>query len=205
MAGVKGVSRKDKALATRRRIVEAALAAFLEDGYAATTMEAIARSAGVAVQTVYFTFRTKGDLLQAGYEHVVLGPDGVPPHLTDWWRSTEDEADVSRAVRHLVEGTAELLARAAPLVWTVLGDETARSGYEFNEGLRRSGYDQLLVTLMAKQPLRDGLTEGQARDLLLVLTGPQLFQQLTGELGWSRKAYVEWATAAVLRELFGLG
>lgn len=203
VAAVKGMSRKDKALATRNRIVGAALAAFLQDGYGATTMEAIARSAGVAVQTVYFTFRTKGDLLQAVYENVVLGPDGVPPHLTGWWRATEDEPDVARAVRHLVEGTAELLERAAPLVWTVLGDETARSGYELNEGMRRSGYDHLVRVLADKRPLRDGVSERRARDVLLVLTGPQVFQQLTGELGWRREDYVAWASAAVLSELFG--
>ena len=82
--------------------------------------------AGVAVQTVYFTFRTKSDLLQAVYEHVVLGPDGVPPHLTEWWRATEGEPDVARSrSRRSGRGHRELLERAAPLVWVVLGDETA--------------------------------------------------------------------------------
>ena len=70
--------------------------------------------------------------------------------------------------------------------------------------MRRSGYEQLVRILAAKQPLREGLSEGRARDVLLVLTGPQLFQQLTGELGWSRPEYVEWAGAAVLRELFAI-
>ena len=205
MASVKGSTRKEKAQATRRRIVEAAHAAFLADGYAATTMDAIARSAGVAVQTVYFTFRTKGDLLQAVYEHVVLGPDNLPPHLSAWWRATEAAPDASLAVRHLVEGTAELLERAAPLVWIVLGDETAHAGYEFNEALRRSGTEQLVSILVAKRPLRAGLSEREARDVLLVLTGPQLFQQLVGELKWTREAYVEWAAGAVQRELFGPG
>jgi AcrR family transcriptional regulator len=36
-------------------------------------MDAVAADAGVAVQTVYFAFRAKGDLLQAVYEHAVLG------------------------------------------------------------------------------------------------------------------------------------
>src|SRR6476619_2512672 len=59
------ITRRERAKATRRRIAEAALARFSEYGYAATTMEAIAADAGVAVQTVYFTFHTKAELLLA--------------------------------------------------------------------------------------------------------------------------------------------
>ncbi len=206
MRGVKDGSprptRQQKALATRRRMVESALAAFLERGYAATTIESVARDAGVAVQTVYFTFRTKGDLLQAVYEHVVLGPDGVPPHRTAWWRAVEEASDVVTGVRALVDGTVELLARAAPLVWAVLGDPTAREGYAHNEGLRRGGYEQLVRILSAKHPLRGGLTPTRARDVLLVLTGPQLYTQLTDDLGWTSTEVADWLTAAVLRELF---
>ena len=44
---------------TRRRVVEAARDSFLELGYPATTMERIAAAAGVAVQTLYYTFRTR--------------------------------------------------------------------------------------------------------------------------------------------------
>jgi AcrR family transcriptional regulator len=195
-------SRKQQALATRRRIVECAVSAFIEHGYAATTVESVAREAGVAVQTVYFTFRTKGELLQAAYEHVVTGPDGVPPHHTAWWRSAEQDPDVASAVRTLVEGTVELLDRAAPLVWAVLGDPTARERYDANEELRRSGNERLLRTLSTKNPLRDGLPETRACDLLLVLTGPQLYSQLTRDLGWSIQEVADWMTAAVLRELF---
>ena len=61
-------TRRDRARATRRRIAGAALAAFSANGYAATTMDAVARDAGVAVQTVYFTFHTKAELLVAAIE-----------------------------------------------------------------------------------------------------------------------------------------
>jgi hypothetical protein len=46
----------------------------------------------------------------------------VPPHLTWWWRAVEEEPEVVRAVRTLVSGSMDLLARAAPLVCMVLGD-----------------------------------------------------------------------------------
>lgn len=200
--GASRPSRKEKAQATRRRIVESALTAFTARGYANTTVESVARDAGVAVQTVYFTFHTKGELLQATYEHVVLGPAGLPPHLTAWWRAVEETSDVITAVRELIDGTVELLDRTAPLVWAVLGDPTAREGYEHNEGLRRDGNEHLVSVLSTKYPLRDGLTPTMARDVLLVLTGPQLYCQLTRDLDWTSSQVANWMHGAVLRELF---
>jgi len=204
VADVKPTSRKARAAATRQRIVDSAHQLFLEQGYAATTMPTVAAAAGVAVQTVYFTFGTKGDLLQAVYEQVVLGPEAVPPHLMPWWPAADDGHAIGDSVRRFVDGTAELLARAAPLVWTVLGDETAREGYEHNEALRRAGYTDLVTALAGKHPLRAGLTAARARDLLLVLTGPQVFVQYTRDLGWSRDEFADWATGTVLEQVFGV-
>ena len=91
-----------------------------------------------------------------------------------------------------MEGTVELLDRAAPLVWAVLGDDTARAGYEFNEGIRRAGTEQLVRILNGKHPLRTGLADDRARDVLLLLTGPQLYSQLTRDLKWSRAEVADW-------------
>jgi AcrR family transcriptional regulator len=202
MADVKPAGRKARAAVTRKRIIESAQRLFLEQGYAATTMPAVAAAAGVAVQTIYFTFRTKGDLLQGIYEQAVLGPGGVPPHLMPWWPAADDGQGIEESVRRFVGGTVELLARAAPLVWMVLGDETAREGYEHNERLRHLGYADLTTVLAAKHPMRPNRV--RARDILLVLTGPQLFQQCTVELGWSEDDFAEWAAAAILEQVFGL-
>ena len=68
------ITRRERAKATRRRIAEAALARFSGQGYAATTMDAIAHDAGVAVQTVYFTFHTKAELLIAALTIAGGGP-----------------------------------------------------------------------------------------------------------------------------------
>lgn len=58
--------------------------------------------------------------------------------------------------------------------------------------------------LAAKHPLRKGLTEDRARDILLVLTGRQQFQLLTAGDGWSSAEYTTWVIGAVLLELFGV-
>lgn len=209
MSGVKNTaaatpSRTQRAAATRRRILDSALAAFSDHGYSSTTMDAVAAGADVAVQTIYFTFHTKGELLEAAFEHAVLGPDQTPPHLMPWWPRSGDGYDITEAIGRLVTGTVELLERAAPLVWSVLGDEAARQSYERNEHLRHLGYAELVSALTEKHPLRPGLTPLKARDILLVLTGPQLFVQYTRQLGWNTKELAAWMTTAVLEQVFGL-
>ena len=82
---VKPRNRRDRAKATRRRIAEAALHRFSEQGYAATTMDAIARDAGVAVQTVYFTFHTKAEVLIASLELAGGEPDSPAVVMERAW------------------------------------------------------------------------------------------------------------------------
>jgi AcrR family transcriptional regulator len=196
-------SREERALATRRRMMDAAYEVFSERGYARTTMDAVAARAGVAVQTLYFTFHTKAELLQAAYEYAVLGPEPTPPHLTEWWAAAEEAPDVAKAIAHFVDGNVEIFERAAPLVWAVHGDEDARSTYEFNEQLRVEGYARMIGVLSRKHPLRPGLTLRKARDLMLTLLGPHVFFALTQEFEWSASAFTTWVRAALLRELFG--
>jgi AcrR family transcriptional regulator len=153
---------------------------------------------------VYFAFRTKGELLQAVYEHAVLGPEQTPPQQMPWWSRPDDGHEITEAVSRFVAGTLQLLARAAPLVWSVLGDEGARERYEHNEQLRRLGYNNLVEVLTGKHPLRPNLSPVQARDILLVLTGPQTYVQYTRDLGWDPDQLAAWTTTAILQQVFGL-
>jgi len=86
-------------------MMAAACTVFSERGFAGTTMDAVAAEAGVAVQTLYFSFHTKAELLQAAYEHAVTGPEQILPHLSDWWRQVSEASDVRDAVIALVDGT----------------------------------------------------------------------------------------------------
>lgn len=199
------LTRRERAAETRRRMMAAAYALFSERGYAATTMESVAKEAGVAVQTLYFTFHTKAELLQAAFEFAVLGPDETPPHLSAWQQEVESAPDVQTAVRALVDGVIPILERAARLVWVVAGDEAARATYEHNEQLRRDGYVHLVEVLAAKQPLRKGLSPERALDVLLALTGPHQFHLFVEEYGWDVQEYRDWIVGVVLRELFGIG
>ena len=71
--------RARKALATRRRILEAAETLFTRDGYATTTIAAIADQADVAVQTIYAAFGTKRAVLSELLAVRVVGDDDATP------------------------------------------------------------------------------------------------------------------------------
>src|SRR4051794_41317464 len=91
-------------------MVSAAYDLFGEDGFRATTMEAIAARAGVAVQTLYFTFHTKDELLQAVLDWTVMGDDPTPPPMQPWHLAAMAEADGRRALELFVAGVVTIEA-----------------------------------------------------------------------------------------------
>ena len=74
--------REAQARETRRTVLDAAHELFVSTGYAATTMQAIAERADVAVQTVYAVFGNKRELLRQLIESTVTGDDDPLP-ITD--------------------------------------------------------------------------------------------------------------------------
>src|SRR5689334_18601337 len=101
-------ARRERARATRRRIREAAARLFVEHGYLATTIEAIAVEAGVAVQTVYFVFGNKRAMLAEALDVATAGDDApVPVAERSWVEELRREDDPRRVVRTIArEGCA---------------------------------------------------------------------------------------------------
>jgi AcrR family transcriptional regulator len=207
MGNVKTSSRRDRAQATRLRIIRAAYRRFCDHGYAGTTMTDVATLAGVAVQTVYFTFHTKAELLAGAYEFAVLGEqDPRPPALQPWFSAARDEPDRHAALRTLAGGVAEIVVRAAPLETvvrsTATSDPDAAAVWDYHERLRKDGYRGMVELLVAKEPLAHGQTLETATDLLLLYLGPHPFRGLVVDHGWSREAWLAWAVEAIDRDLF---
>src|SRR5258706_6438747 len=121
MSVVKGsdptkLSRRGRAKATQWRIVKAAYRFFWAKGYAGTTMAQIAEAAGVAVQSVYFTFHTKAALLSRAYDFAVMGEEEPQiPQLQAWYRAMAAEPDITHALRHFVTGVGGITPRVTPL------------------------------------------------------------------------------------------
>ncbi len=64
---------------TRAAVLAAARQLFLDVGYAATTMGAVANAAGVSVETVYKAFGNKPGLVKALFDVAVVGDDEPMP------------------------------------------------------------------------------------------------------------------------------
>ena len=90
--------RQERAEDTRRRITTAALELFNEHGFACTTVTAIAAAAGVAVQTVYAAFGSKGAILQALLTQMEVDADA--PRWRERVSSATDPGDKLRAFAH---------------------------------------------------------------------------------------------------------
>src|SRR6266508_5959844 len=89
--------RREQAAGTRRDILEAAQRLFERDGYAATTMAAVAAEAGVALKTVYLGFETKSGLLRALWHLLLRGDEeDAPIPERPWYREVLAEPDPER-------------------------------------------------------------------------------------------------------------
>jgi len=200
-------TRRDRAKSTRLRIIKAAYALFCERGYAGTTMADIAEAAGVAVQTVYFTFHTKSELLSRTYDFAVLGEDEpLPPEQQTWYASMVEESDLTAAVRHFVEGVGEILGRATPLdtvVRAVAGsDPDAARVREIHERWRAAGYRDVIELLSSKARLRAGVTPERATHLLLLNVGMDVYRVLVEDFGWTHPQWVDWAVDTIVEQVF---
>src|SRR6478735_4470641 len=74
--------RARQAAETRSQVLYAAIECFSEDGYAGTTLAAVAERAGVAVETVYSRFKSKKRLLREAFDVAVAG-DAEPVAFVD--------------------------------------------------------------------------------------------------------------------------
>jgi AcrR family transcriptional regulator len=194
-----------RAQATRARIVQRAYGLFCELGYRGTTMEAIAERSGVAVQTVYFNYRTKDILLQAVHEWTVLGDDPKPPPLQDWNIAAMKEPDARDVLPKLIAGIADIQARVAPMipVYHSVAQDPAGAVYQQSEELRRQDMAKLVDALAEKTPLVPGLARDRAADLLFFLTGPECYRALVLTAGWSQDEWARWTSDTLCRDLFG--
>ncbi len=186
MASVKRSARRERANATRQRILTAAYDLFAMHGYTTTTMPEVADAAGVAVQTVYLVFRTKAALLEQVYAAAVLGADQVRPMDAEWFGHAISQSDPARSLAAVLDGILEIAARLAPLAATMetVGDEEVRALHAEKESLRRALHRRYIEHLHQLGALSTDLAVDQATDLLLGLASPALYQQMVTDYGW---------------------
>lgn len=197
--------REAKAAQTRERMLAAAQALFVERGYTAATMQAIARRAEVAVQTLYFTFETKRAILKELLDLQVAGDTAPLATLDRPWVAEALAADAPGMLRLLVEASAEIHARVAPLLEVVRSaaatDPEIAELWRTNISQRHTVVMVFAGALAAKAALRSDLTAVRAADIALAILAPETYHLLTRERGWTAEAWIDWAAEVLTSNL----
>ena len=198
--------RASQALDTRRAVIDAARTRFVTEGYATTTLQQIATDAGVSVQTIYGTFRTKRQLM-ADVLDVAIAGDDEPVAVNDreWMQAALHDSDPRRrlsgyamAVRRIHHGAADVFAAlsAAASVDPDLGDLAAKADRN-----RRSGAKAIVRGVASLDALCPALDERTAVDIVWTLNSPDVFQMLVRRCGWSLDRYESWLAATLAAQL----
>jgi len=201
--------RRARARATQWKIAKAAFGLFCEHGYSGTTMAHIAEAAGVAVQTVYFSFHTKGAVLSRAYDFAVAG-EGEPtvPWEQPWYRDMVAAPDVVESLGHLVSGVGEITRRLTPLYVVASGaaasDPEVAEVVDRHERWRVDGYRGMVEVLRAKSALRADLSPERANDLLLLYVGMDVYHALVEVGSWSHDEWAVWTKKTLAHQLFGV-
>jgi AcrR family transcriptional regulator len=198
--------RREQAAATRAVILEAARLLFVRDGYAGTTMAAVAAEAGVAVKTVYLAFETKSGVLRTLWNQLLRGDEGDEPVAArEWYREAVEEPDPERQLRLNARNSRAAKTRIAAVlevIRTAAGADRdiealwARIQTEFHANQR-----VIVESLGEKKALKPGLDVDRATDILWALNHPDLWQLLVRERGWAPEEYERWFGDAACAQL----
>lgn len=193
--------RREQAEETRRRILAAARALFVAEGYGRTTIDAIATEAGVAVQTVYAAFGSKSAMLTALLEQLAIDAD--VPALQ---KGLAAAGGPRRQLREAISFTGRLYAAGFDLInlaRTVSGVEPDLANmWQAGERRRYEAYSDLVANWARAGALRPGISARTARDLLWALGGPDTYRLLVKERGWSERSRIEHLSRALELTLF---
>ncbi len=194
--------RDEQARRTRRAIVIAARDLFLAQGYAATTIDAIAEAAHVSRRTVFNSVGGKVVLLKLAVDWAIVGDD-EPIAMADRpaVRAIQAERDPRKALTLWVRTITDVAARVAPIAAVLYaaadGDPDAAEMLVEEARGRMFGARAFVAYLASLDALAAGTSEQQAADLCWALMDGHLYQRLVGQRGWATAEYERWLSASL--------
>ena len=197
-------TREEGAGRTRRRVLDAATVLFARSGFDRVTIARIAARAKVSVPTVYALFKSKEGLLHAILESALFGDafqaararlDGV----TDPVLLIERSAEVARAI-YESESSAIGLLRGA----SAFSPALRKVEREFEE-VRYAMQEARVRLLFSERKARPGLGLDEARRILWMYTGRDIYRMLVEEGGWSPDEYQAWLADTLVTSLVAPG
>ncbi len=198
--------RDRSALATRRQILDAARALFVEQGYVATTIEQIAERAGVSKPTVFTAIGSKRALLKELRDIALAGDDEpVPVPARPWFQEMIAEPDPRQTLRLYARAGASIQARYADLeevLHSAAGaDEELRELWQTNEQERLAAARAIVHNLLTKGPLKAGLDHAAASDIMWTYMATDHFRRLVRDRGWPLDRYEQWLADTLYAQL----
>jgi AcrR family transcriptional regulator len=195
-----GRHRQKQAQATREAVAVAARRLFAEQGYVATTIEAISEAADIPVPTIYSAFGNKPAILEEARRLWITETD-----VENLYR----RAVTTRGVEKRLRLAAQWTRRQFELGYDVISiyQEAARADPRVAAGWRRvmmrreAAVRELLESMRGR--FRPALTLRQALELYVTWTLPEVYRTLVLERAWSPKKYEKWLADLLIREFLG--
>lgn len=196
--------RQAQARRNRATVLDAAERQFLANGYAATTIAAIAAEAGVSVETIYKAFGGKSGLVRAIYERGLTGRGPVPAYQrSDEMRA--HETDPKTIMRKWGLLTTEVASVVTPI--RLLMRSAAVTDPDMAELLKDSDAERLTRMrhharfLAERGYLRDGVTVAEATDILWTCSSVEIYELLVLQRGWSPGRFARFIADLMIASL----
>lgn len=196
--------RAEQARQTRAAVTGAAQRLFLRDGFAATTIAAIAAEAEVSAETIYKAFGGKPGLVRAICEQALAGEGPVPAEVrSDDLQASEPDP------RQIIQGWGRLSAEVAPRVSPILlllraaavSDPQMAALRTEIEASRLSRMTGNARNLHQAGHLRAGLTAEHAGEIMWTYSSPELYELLVLSRGWPPGQYGAFIADALIAAL----
>ena len=189
--------RADKAERTRQAILKAASQLFAAQGFAATTISAIAAEADVAAETVYSRFGNKLTLISEILETAIVG--NAPrvdvlelPEIATIRAITDQRTQLDR-LAHLSRGILERTALAHRILRNSGTADPALAKFVAADRQRRHRHQTAYIAMLRHNgPLREGTSAADAAATYGALANPDTYAELTSHRGWSPDHYENW-------------
>jgi AcrR family transcriptional regulator len=181
--------REERAAVTRNRILDAARHRFFEDGYAATTLRAVAEEAGVAVQTVYAVFGSKAAILAELRALAVNQPEADAAGRAALGEPTPERrlAGLAHSIRSRWELAGDIVRVHQDAVRV---DPSLRPGIADAEARRRGGIAAFVRSISMDLGAR--IDVERSIGVVNALTLYALYEELVTVQGWTPDAYEAW-------------
>lgn len=192
--------RQEQAAATKVRIAEAARALFARDGYAATSMAAIATEAGVGSRTVYAVFGAKREILNLICERWLERADA---------RALAGQILAEPKPIDRVRGAARWLTVLYSADFDVVRildaamDEDAQTRTLLRSKLR--GRNQVMDRIIASVTDQLVLPLEDAQSVYRAFAAPAVYGELVVDSGWTPARFEEWLAGILVPQLLGAG